>query len=530
MKKKQLKKRLKALEQEHLALQRRYNKLEEDKLSIYNLLYRVNRELDEALANKQTFISSMSHELRSPLTAVLGNATLLAQTGLSVKQEHYLNQLNESADFLMALLADLLDVSKLKESKIELNIQETHLDKLLLHCANMVESKVAKEVEFNVNIPTLPYYAFLDKKRVQQIFINLLTNAAKFTKKGKIDFSLLQINQVENLLEVIVEVTDTGSGIPEKIKETLFEPFTSTDANEGTGLGLYISHELVSLMDGKIEVVSERGKGTRFLVTFFCEKSSLKMRNLTSNTYVSKEKEKKNYEHLTILIVEDIEVNREFLKEMFKVFFSVKVDCAENGKIAVEKVQEKSYDIVFMDMRMPVMDGLEATKEIRRFNKELPIVCMSANVYREDKHEAELVGMNDFIEKPLEISDIESKLKIFTSQESPISTNVVKNVLQQMALKHFQDYFDEESSLKFIKMAEDGLRKAVVSIEKNLSLRDCQSLRNDFHGMKGILSNLGLEELTQKATLLQNYAEEDDFENIEKRIELFLAKVGAFFN
>ena len=144
MKKKDLKLKVKELELTLKDLENKHVKLEKDKLTIYNLLYRVNKELDVALANKQTFISSMSHELRSPLTAVLGNSALLAKTDLSGQQRRYLEQLNESAGFLMALLADLLDVSKLKESKIELNVQETHLDKLLLHCANMVESKSLK--------------------------------------------------------------------------------------------------------------------------------------------------------------------------------------------------------------------------------------------------------------------------------------------------------------------------------------------------------------------------------------------------
>jgi len=529
MKKKALKKKVKALEARLETLENHCSKLEKDKLSIYNLLYRVNKELDEALANKQTFIASMSHELRSPLTAVLGNSELLQETGLTQKQQRYLNQLNESAEFLMALLADLLDVSKLKESKVELNVQETHLDKLLIHCANMVESKISKNVEFEVNIPMLPYYAFADKKRVQQIFVNILTNAAKFTQKGKIEFSLAEINQINNQLEVIVTVKDTGLGIPAEIKETLFEPFASTDVEEGTGLGLYISHELATLMGGNIVVDSKVGEGTCFRVTFYCEKSSLKMRNLTTNSYVSKEKKRKDYGHLKVLIVDDMQVNREFLKEMFKLFFSIEVETAENGQIAVEKVKINSYDILFMDMRMPVMDGLEASRKIRIFNSKIPIVCMSANVYREDKHEAQVAGMNDFIEKPLEHTDIEVRLAQISS---PISKELLaesNSKLRQMAMRHFQEYFDEQTTLKFIDMAEDGLKKSIVNIEKNLPLKHTSALKENFHAIKGVLMNLGLEELSDKAGMLQDFAKEGDMDNIEKRINLFLTKVKEFF-
>lgn len=538
MKKQVSEDKIQRLETQLQRLQAQYHEIERDRLTIYNLLYKVNKELDEALANKQTFISSMSHELRSPLTAVLGNVSLLAQTELNQIQENYLGQLKESAEFLMSLLSDLLDVSKLKESKVELNVQETHLDKLLVNCANMVESRVQKNVQFIVDVPILSYYVFADKKRLQQIFINILTNAAKFTTQGSIEFSLIEIHQIGQQLEVITEVRDTGSGIPAEIKETLFEPFSSTDKEEGTGLGLYISHELASLMGGGIEVASQEGVGTTFRVTFMCEKSSAKIRNLATDSFISKEKIRKDYGQLKILVVEDIEVNREFLREMFKVFFSVKIDTAEHGAIAVEKVQSTAYDVVFMDMQMPIMDGLEATREIRKFNEEVMIVCMSANVYREDKHNALEAGMNDFIEKPLEHTDIESRLAKLLPNAVTVeleSTSVedentaTLTVLQEQALQHFQEHFDEETSLNFLKMAENGLKTNLSNLDANFGRQNLEGLKEDFHAIKGIFSNLGLMELADKAGQLQDYAKFQDFENIEKRIDLFKLKAKEFF-
>jgi nitrogen-specific signal transduction histidine kinase/DNA-binding NarL/FixJ family response regulator len=538
MKKKQLEYKVQKLEEELAELKVEYQKLERDRLTIYNLLYKVNKELDDALANKQTFISSMSHELRSPLAAVLGNASLIAQTDLSSDQERYLGQLKESAEFLMSLLSDLLDVSKLKESKVELNIQEIHLDKLLLNCANMVEPRIKEGVELITNIPSLPYYAFADKKRLQQIFINILTNAAKFTTEGTIGFYIVEINQIDKQLEVIVEVTDTGPGIPAEIKETLFEPFASTDKEEGTGLGLYISYELAALMGGEIVVESEEGVGTTFRVTFMCEKSGLKMRNLATNSFVSKDKIKRDYSHLKVLIVEDIEVNREFLKEMFKVFFSLEIDLAENGAVGVEKAELNDYDIIFMDMQMPIMGGLEASREIRKFNQDVSIVCMSANVYREDKHNAFEAGMNDFIEKPLEHTDIESRLaKIAPDAKTIDSSNTQKNnesqksfnPLQEQAMKHFQEHFNEETSRNFIEMAIKGLKTNLENLDKNFAEQNLEGLKEDFHAIKGIFSNLGLMPLSYKAGELQDFAQLQDFENIEKRIELFITKTKEFF-
>jgi len=528
MKKKELKSRLKELELKHEKLEKYCLKLEKDKLFIYHLLYRVNKELDDALVNRQTFIASMSHELRSPLTAIIGNSTLLKATDLSKQQRKYLDQLNESADFLMALLSDLLDVSKLKESKIELNLQEVDLRRLLLSCASMVKSKIFEGVEFEVKIPSMDYYVMADKKRLQQIFINLLTNAAKFTQRGKIEFSLIEINQIENRLEVTVQVKDTGVGISAKIKESLFEPFSSMDIEEGTGLGLYISKELATLMGGDIVVKTTEGKGSSFCVTFFCEKSLNKVDNLESNTFISKREMRKNYQYLSVLIVEDIEVNREFLKEMFRVFFSITVESAENGKVALNKVKENRYDLIFMDIRMPIMDGLTATREIRKFNKEVPIICMSANVYREDKHEAKTAGMDDFIEKPLEYTDIEARLIEFSSQKGVKRRE--ENILEKIASQYLETYFDKESSLKFIRMGKEGIKERLMGIKKNFLQKSCDGLKDDFHALQGILANLGLEELAEKSGVLQDYAYESDLERIEKDIDRFILELELFLN
>ena len=514
---KELKKRYKKLE-------KTCARLEKDKLTIYNLLYHVNKELDESLSNKQTFISSMSHEIRSPLTAVMGNAALLGETDLTKQQSKYLAQLNESADFLMALLGDLLDVSKLKENQVELSLQEESLDTILLNCTNMVESKISKEVELISSIPSLDYYVFIDKKRVQQIFTNLLSNAAKFTKSGKIEFTLLEIQPTNHQLEVVVEVKDTGAGIPTKIKETLFEPFTSTDVEEGTGLGLYISHELVTLMDGNIKVQSKEREGSSFIVTFYCEKSILKKNKLLQDTNVLLLKKEQHYAHLKVLIVEDLLFNRKFLEEMFGVFFGISVDSAENGEVAIEKFKKKKYDIIFMDMQMPVLNGVEATKKIRTLNKKIPIICMSANVYKENKHEAKMAGMNDFIEKPFSPKDIEVRLAQLLS---PLEKKE-NNRLRSRALEHFKTYFDEETGVKFISMAEEGLKKYIKGIEQAFSVKDNESLTFNFHGIKGILANLGLEELAFKAGKLLEWVKNEDFEKIKKEIDEFLLEVKTF--
>jgi nitrogen-specific signal transduction histidine kinase/DNA-binding response OmpR family regulator len=527
MKKRHLKEKIKRLEKQILLLEERNSKLQRDKLTLYHLLHSVNKELDEVLVDKQTFIAMMSHELRSPLNPLLGNCALLLKTDLTEQQKKYLGQLNESAEFLKALISDLLDVSKIKKRKVKLNIQEVNLDKLLLYCAELVESKIDKRVKFQVNIPELPYYVLADKKHLQQIFGNILTNAAKFTEEGKIVFSLTEINEKGNKLEVIVDIEDTGRGIPENIKESVFDPFSSTDIEQGTGLGLYISHELATLMGGNIIVESEEGLGSKFRVIFYCEKSVEKSKDLIVDKLTIDDK--RDYSHLKVLIVEDIDLNREFQRELFKVFFSVTVDTAENGRVAIEKIKSNHYDIVFMDIRMPVLDGIEATKEIRKFNKNVYIVCMSANVYREDMDAAELAGMNDFIEKPFEYRDIAARLAHVTSVISKESFESQKNLLHQLAMNHFKDHFDEETCFRLINIAAKDLKKSILTIEENLYTQNLKVLKETFHAMKGIFSNLGLVALAQQADELQQFAKDGDIYNIEERVDGFLLDAKEFF-
>ena len=527
MTKSDLKERVKELEKYIELLENKNLKLQRDKLMLYHLLHNVNRELDDALVDKQTFIAMMSHELRTPLNPILGNCAMLLRTDMTEQQQRYLGQLNESAEFLNALISDLLDVSKLKKCKVKLNIQELNLDKFLLYCAQLHESKISKDVEFVVNIPTLPYYVLADKKHLQQVFGNILTNAAKFTQKGKVIFSLFEINEVNNSLEVIVDIEDTGLGIPKKVQQTIFEPFNTTDLEQGTGLGLYISHELIRLMGGNIIVKSKEGKGSKFRIKFYCEKSVEKSKDLVVEKLTIDDK--RDYSHLKVLIVEDVTLNREFQKELFKVFFSVIVDTAENGRVAVEKVKNNDYDIVFMDIRMPVLNGIEAAKEIRTFNQEVPIICMSANVYREDMDAAESAGMNDFIEKPFEYRDIGARLAKVSSVISKDSYVSENNLLHQLAVNHFKDHFDEETCFRLINIAAKDLRKSILNIEENLLVENIKALKDNFHAIKGILANLGLVVLAKQADDLQEFAREGDIYNIEAKIGDFLLDAKEFF-
>ncbi len=640
---------IKSMEQiqlEHSQLKKRYEKATKDKLKLAHLLTQVNKELEESLNNEKRFIASVSHELRTPLTAILGYGELLDDTALNNKQKRYLNSISQSSNHLLALVSDLLDVAKIGDNRIDLVPKEVDLDDILNDCANLIRSKVSKGVELITDIPMPEYKVRVDDKRVKQIFINLLSNASKFTKQGSIRFYIQTLEAIEdNQLKLVAKVDDTGSGIPESVAQTLFEPFQSTDKTQGTGLGLYISQKLAQMMGGEITVESKQGIGSSFTVTLIIERTSKKeigkalnrssimmfskkssfIDNLTKEfvnlgvnfqnhdiineditsslihmiasgrfydigifdvdsfgqntdyiagtfraikpdiklialigdretdinlrefdkvvnkpisyqrfikeveeTYDSElfgKKYKVDYSSLDILIVEDVEINREYEKEMLDNFFGITCDTAENGEVAVAKAKEHNYDAILMDMRMPVMDGLEATRKIREFNREVPIICMSANVYKEDKLAAENSGMNDFIEKPLDKQDIEAKLlKLINREfekensrkkEKYQTTTVVEEDkildIEEMALNHLQNNFNEKVAKKLLAKAKESIIEYIKRVKVNFDKKDIKELVENFHALKGVLSNLGLKDIANMAGELQKISEDGDF-------------------
>jgi signal transduction histidine kinase len=263
------------LEKKSKKTEEKYIKVNEDKLTLAHLLTEVNAELEESLSNEKRFIASVSHELRTPLTAILGYSELLEDTVLNNKQKRYLNNIVQSSDHLLALISDLLDVAKLEDNRIELSPKEFDLDDMLNDCANLIKSKVGQGVEFLTDIPLLDYPIITDDKRLKQILLNLLSNAAKFTKQGSIRFYVKSMNELANKrLKIVLNIDDTGNGIPQEVSSTLFQPFQSTDKTQGTGLGLYISQQLAHLMGGDIKVESKVGVGSSFSVTIIVEKSN----------------------------------------------------------------------------------------------------------------------------------------------------------------------------------------------------------------------------------------------------------------
>jgi len=397
-----------SLEQE---IQRRKQAEEEMKLA---------RDLArEAAQAKQLFLSTMSHEIRTPLNAIVNTAKLLKAENPRDDQREDIEILEFSAENLLHLINDILDFSKIDSGKIEFEAIEFEIRKLMsgIHLSFDYQA-TQKNIELEFSIaPDVPSVIIGDSARLSQILINLVGNAIKFTDKGKVlvEVSLFDIREKD--VDLMLRVSDTGIGIMEDKVDLVFESFTQASSSTtrkygGTGLGLAITKKLVEMQGGTISVRSRLGEGSAFMVIMpflRSDKDRLEEDMLLKANFHS-------LAGLRVLVVEDNIVNQKIVSK-FLMKWSVNVDLAENGKVAVEKVSRNEYDLILMDIHMPEMNGYDATIEIRKMennpNHELPIIALTASAFIEDREKIYSYGMNGYIIKPFNPSELYWKIAPF---------------------------------------------------------------------------------------------------------------------
>ncbi|PQJ80933.1 two-component system sensor histidine kinase/response regulator [Polaribacter porphyrae] len=369
-----------------------------------NIHYNKDEALEASTA-KSKFLSTMSHEIRTPLNAIIGLSHILGDNKPKQDQIENIEALNYSGKILLNLLNNVLDFSKMQSTKIELDEIPTDLSLATKQIKKIHENSCLKKgIEMNLFIDDDIPSVKLDIVRFNQVINNLVTNAIKFTDKGSVTLKIEKLHQTEKEITLKTEVTDTGIGIAKDKQKTIWEPFTQASSSTnrlygGTGLGLPIVKNIINTMNSDVFIESDINKGSKFYFTL-----QLK---IASTVALKKEKTKKshNFDGKKLLIVEDNLINVMVGKQILeKVNF--KVDVANDGLQAVHKIKENNYDIVLMDIQMPVMDGYTATKEIRKFNTNIPILALSASVFMEVKDKINECGMNGFIFKPFEPQDL----------------------------------------------------------------------------------------------------------------------------
>jgi len=376
---------------------------------------------EEANSAKSMFLANMSHEVRTPMNAVLGMLDLTLETDLTEDQRDNINTAKEAADNLLNLLNDILDISRVEAGKIKLESIEFDLWKVvesvtkgLSVLANKKNIKLSSSID-----PSVPRFVIGDSTRLRQIIINLVNNAIKFTHEGRVEIGVQAAGVFDDETRITVSVTDTGIGIPKDKQDLIFDVFTQADTSVtrkygGTGLGLAICKKLVEMMGGRIWIESEEGTGSTFCFTAHFKigpKANVTphLDEEVPSASSKKESASKGLRILNILLAEDNRLNQKIAEKLLgKKGWLVTI--AQNGQEAINQINAKTFDLVLMDVQMPILDGLEATRIIRRKEKEssrhIPIIAMTARAMAEDEKKCLDAGMDAYIAKPIDAAKV----------------------------------------------------------------------------------------------------------------------------
>lgn len=507
-------------------------------------LHKAKELAEEANKVKSFFVSTVSHEIRTPLNSIIGLTNLLIdEENLSARQTENLKSIKYSSDHLLDVINDVLDFSKLEAGKVQLEETDFDVASLIKESTKTIEFKAReKDIDINVKIDQdIPKVLLGDPSRLKQILLNLLSNAVKFTSHGHIDVEA-KILKIENdQAEIKFSVSDTGIGIAEERLTGIFDSFSQASSKTtpifgGTGLGLSICKKLVELLNGKIGVKSMEGMGSTFWVEI-----PFKISQRPYLTELDKPGGKlNNLNGVNILLVEDDKMNQFVMSQLLKKWLA-KLEIAENGKQAIEKLKKNSYDLILMDLHVPEIDGFEATQIIRNkdsevINHDTPIIALTADVTAETREKAKQAGMNDFITKPSDQKVMFEKImkalinqkKEFVekqkteekSEEKPAQKD--KENLKEMVRYALAGIFEDdiEGTLALINRFLKEIPRTLISVNEAFYDKDFDNLNKLVHKIKPSFAYMGFKELTDRINHIQDLAKQGkDFSGLEKLIK-----------
>jgi PAS domain S-box-containing protein len=378
---------------------------------------------EQANLAKSSFLANMSHEIRTPMNAIIGMTNIGMASDETNRKDYCLHRIDEASKHLLGIINDILDMSKIEAGKFELSLGEFHLSRTFENIVNIVKFRMDEKhqmLSFYLD-ENIPRNLYGDEQRITQVLMNLIGNAIKFTpERGAISISTKLLEKEGDVCTIECSVTDTGIGIGKEQQVNLFDSFQQAESSTatkygGTGLGLSISKNIVEMMDGRIWIESDLGKGSSFYFTIKVNCFDEERPDFEDNDLIEKGI---SFEGKTALLAEDIDINREIVLSLLEPT-KLQIDCACNGLEAIRmfEVSPEKYDIILMDVQMPELDGLEATRRIRDLDtpkaKSIPIIAMTASVFKEDVNNCLDAGMNDHVGKPLDLDDLLRKLKYY---------------------------------------------------------------------------------------------------------------------
>lgn len=454
---------------------------------------------NESVKSKQLFLSNMSHEIRTPMNAIIGFTKVVLKTELTAKQKEYVMAIKMSGDALIVLINDILDLAKVDAGKMTFEKIPFKLKLSIKAMLHIFESKIREKnlqliVNYDENIPEV---LVGDPVRLHQIILNLVSNAVKFTQEGKITVSLFLLNKTTENATVKFSIADTGIGIKDNKIEKVFENFQQATSGTsrlfgGTGLGLAIVKQLVEAQNGTIEVESEFNKGSTFSFNLDFQKTNaeavLEPEIIELNT---------DLKNIKILVVEDMELNQLLMKTLLD-DFGFECEIAINGKIAVEKLKIKTFDIILMDLQMPEMNGFEATKYIRKNLKlDIPIIALTADVTTVDVDKCKEVGMNDYISKPVDERLLYSKLIAYTKKPILIIEKKTEGTLKTEKIK----YVDMGYLVKLTK-SNPKLMSEMINVYLKQTPTLVKTMKKSFLDKDWILLRATIHKITPSLTIM----------------------------